>query len=117
MVKLKIGVQLDPIAPGGFLILQALKKVSTELNIDLTITSGTDGEHSGPHDPHKRGEAYDIRTHDFQDDVKGKVVFRLSEILGKSFYVFLEDRGTSNEHIHAQVAKYHIVSPSDILNA
>ena len=48
------------------MILAALKAASKTLNLDLTITSGTDGVHSGPGDVHHRGEAYDVRSHDFQ---------------------------------------------------
>ena len=106
MIKIKDGVKFDIIAPGGYLIIQALKQASRNLERDLVITSGTDGIHSGENDPHHRGEAYDIRTHDFPDnEVKNKLVYMLNMLLGHDFYAFLEDADGNNEHVHVQVAK------------
>jgi len=114
MIKLKEGVEFSVIAPGGFFILQALKKTSRNLDIDLTITSGTDGVHSGPDDPHYHGEAYDIRSHDIPDNKK-QVIYMLNMTLGNKFYAFLEDPDQSNEHIHVQVAKHEKFTISDLL--
>ncbi len=114
MIKVKDGVQFAVIAPGGFLILQKLKQVSRDIGIDLTITSGTDGEHSGPNDPHKRGEAYDIRSHDLIS--KSSIVYMLGLRLGPKFYAFLEDPDNSNEHIHVQVAKDKTFTIHDLLD-
>lgn len=111
VVRVKPGVQFTVIAPGGFAILAALEFASFTLDEDVTITSACDGEHSGPDDPHHRGEAYDIRTHDLmsaeqKQDLLEAVMDELngSKGIGK-FYGFIEDPGTSNEHIHIQVAK------------
>ena len=76
--------------------------------MDLTITSGTDAalEHSGPNDPHHRGEAYDIRTHDLTEQQKASVLSALMAVLGwDRFYAFIEAPDTENEHIHLQVKK------------
>lgn len=91
------------IAPGGFRLLAAIDATAQEIGHDLTITSGTDGEHSGPEDPHYRGEAYDVRTQDLPD--KQKALEILQAHIGPLFYAFIEDPGTPNEHIHCQVAK------------
>lgn len=106
VVNVKDGVQFSIIAPGGFRILYAIDRAAQYLNLPLVITSGTDGEHSGPNDPHHRGEAYDVRSHEFTPDQKQQV---LEEILGyldlDHFYGFLESPGTANEHFHFQVKK------------
>lgn len=106
VVRVKDGVLFTIIAPGGFRILEAVSKVARMVGVDLTITSACDGEHSGPNDPHHRGEAYDVRSHDLADDVKPVVLNALQALLPTNqFYVFLEAAGTDNEHFHAQVRK------------
>jgi hypothetical protein len=104
VLHVKDGVLFTKIAPGGFRILSAIDDTAQKLNVDLTITSACDGVHSGPNDPHHRGEAYDVRTHDI-DVTKAAVLFSIRGILGDAFFAFLEDEGTDNEHIHAQVKK------------
>jgi hypothetical protein len=105
VVRTKPGVEFSVIAPGGFVLLSAIEQAAMECRVDLTITSGTDGEHSGPNDPHHRGEAYDVRTHDFSEWVKAQIVSVIQRYAGPAFYVFLESPGTDNEHIHCQVSK------------
>ena len=105
VVRTKPGVLFTMIAPGGFRILSAIDQAAQELGWDLIITSAADGTHSGPNDPHHRGEAYDIRSHEFNAEEKDKVVSTLRRILGDRFYVFLESQGSDNEHIHAQVTR------------
>jgi hypothetical protein len=91
-------------------MLSALDMIARQTRHDLTITSGTDGQHSGPDDPHHKGNAFDVRTHDLPD----KQIFlnRLKLFLGEEkFYVFIEDPDEvthadpdhSNEHIHLQL--------------
>lgn len=104
VLRVKDGVQFTVIAPGGFAMLSALVAVTRIIDHDLIITSACDGEHSGPDDPHHRGEAYDVRTHDLPD--KGLALLTLQQQLNAyRFYSFLEDLGTDNEHIHVQVKK------------
>jgi hypothetical protein len=106
VVRVKDGVQFTKIMPAGFRLLEAISWVARKVGVDLTITSACDGEHSGPNDPHHRGEAYDIRTHDLAGDVKAVVLNAMQAQLGtEHFYAFLESPGTENEHIHAQVKK------------
>jgi len=102
MIHLKPGVTLDRIAPAGYVLLTALKESARQLGHDLTITSGDDGTHSGPLDPHKWGEAYDVRSHDLPVDIKARLVPLMMDILGESFYGVLESVGTSHEHFHFQ---------------
>jgi hypothetical protein len=116
MIKVKEGVEFTVIAPAGFLILQALKDASKYLMKDLTITSACDGNHSGPEDPHKKGEAYDIRSHDFDPSEKEYALDVIMRFLdGKQFYGFLESPGQPNEHWHIQRAKGTEFSIEDFL--
>lgn len=101
----KQNVLFSQIAPGGFRILSAIDQAAAKLDLDLIITSGTDGTHSGPNDPHHRGEAYDVRSHDFIPDQKDKVLAEILNILGTAFFGFLESPNTDNEHFHFQVKK------------
>lgn len=102
-VKVKSGVTFDVVAPAGFLILSALKATANALSLPLVITSGTDGTHSGTLDPHKTGEAYDVRSHDFDPHTKSVVLDAIMEELGRDhFYGSIEGAGTPNEHYHFQ---------------
>jgi hypothetical protein len=102
-VKVKPGVAFNVIGPAGYQILTALKETSRLLGVDLVITSGSDGLHSGPFDPHKTGEAYDVRSHDFDNDMKAKVLETMLFVLGPDrFYGVIEDAGGANEHYHFQ---------------
>jgi hypothetical protein len=106
VVRVKPGVEFTTIAPAGFRILAAIEISASMMLTDLTITSACDGEHSGPDDPHHRGEAYDVRSHDLPDGVKEKVLKTIMGILGfERFYGFIEAPGTDNEHFHIQVKK------------
>lgn len=111
VIRVKDGVAFTKIAPAGFHILAVLDNLVQALPFDVTITSACDGEHSGPKDPHHLGEAYDVRSHDLPNPVA--FLGRFKEALGPSFYAFLEDPGTTNEHIHAQRAKGTVYPPED----
>ena len=107
VIRVKDGVEFNKIAPAGFRILSAVDDIVKGLTFDVTVTSGTDGEHSGPTDPHHRGEAYDVRSHDFPDqETKEKFLSDVMNILGFGhFYGFIEAPGTESEHFHFQVRK------------
>ena len=106
MIKIKPGVKFDVIGPAGYMILDSLKHATKALKIDLTITSGTDGDHSGPTDPHKTGEAYDVRSNDLPHEKKFVVLYTILGHLEQGrFYGFLEGMGTSEEHMHFQKAR------------
>jgi hypothetical protein len=109
-VHVKAGVQFTRIAPAGFRILGALEQLARTIPLALTITSACDGVHSGPNDPHHRGEAYDVRSHDFDAVTKQQVVDRLRAELGPQFAVILEGPDTPNEHLHCQVRKFTVYS-------
>lgn len=116
MIKVKDGVAFTTIAPAGFAILAALKRASVALAVDLTITSACDGEHSGPTDPHKLGEAYDVRSHDLDPALRPQVLDAVMRELGfERFFGFLEAAGTSNEHFHFQRAKSTTFTIEDFL--
>ncbi len=106
VVRVKDGVEFTVIAPGGFRILAAIDLCASQFGSDLTITSACDGEHSGPNDPHHRGEAYDVRSHDFPNVTKVGILNGIMGALGwDRFFGFLESPGTENEHFHFQVKK------------
>lgn len=101
-VRCKNGVQFLVIAPGGFRILAAIEFAAGHIAYDLTITSACEGEHSGIDDPHHRGSAYDIRSHDLPD--KQLALDAIMSFLGDiRFHGFLEAPDTEGEHIHVQV--------------
>ncbi len=105
MLLIKDGVEFTPTF-GGFYILQAMKTISRMINLDLVITSGSDGVHSGPEDPHKLGKAYDFRSHNLDNLIKQQILANLNNLLGlERFYYFLESPGEANEHFHIQVKK------------
>lgn len=83
--------------------LKCCEWTAEEVGHVVTITHGTDGQHSGAIDPHLFGFAFDVRTH---DQINPHVTLGvLAQALGPEWYVFLEDAGTANEHLHAQVRK------------
>lgn len=105
-VIVKPGVLFTTLAPGGFEILAAITQTAKALSVDLVITSGTDGCHSGQTDPHHRGEAYDVRSQGFSPELKQAILNGVMAKLGfDRFYGFLESPGTDNEHFHFQVRK------------
>lgn len=105
VLLVKPGVEFTTIAPAGFRILASLDEVARFLHgYDLTITSACDGVHSGPDDPHHRGEAYDVRCNDAADPAL--LLQDIQGVVGTSqFYSFIEDPGTPNEHIHIQLRR------------
>lgn len=115
VLRFRSTVQLTVIAPGGAALLAAFVLAAKKLEQDFIVTSGTDGEHTGPLDPHKRGEAYDGHSKDFNNKVA--VIQLILQLADDScspfptsggwattyFFGWLEDAGTENEHFHFQV--------------
>lgn len=100
-------------------ILETLKEavmVMSKLGFDITITSGTDGAHSGPNDPHKRGEAFDIRSNTLTSTQKTLLLGFIQNALGSRFFAFLENPGDAAEHVHVQIAKGTTYSMTDYFN-
>lgn len=117
VLRVKLGVSFEyngkaAIAPGGFVLLAAFLGAAQSIGHDVTLTSACDGAHSGPDDPHHEGKAYDVRTHDVPD--KDLLLSEIGRRLDPAFFfVFLEDKGTANEHIHGQVRKGITYPPED----
>ena len=106
VVRVKPGVEFAVIAPAGFRILSAIDQVTAKCSQDITITSGSDGDHSGPSDPHHTGEAYDVRSQGMQPSDKTNFLADVMTVLGwDQFYGFLEAANTDNEHFHFQRKK------------
>jgi hypothetical protein len=106
VLRIKEGADISNPSPGGFRILSALDQVVAAWLKDATLTSGRDGEHSGPTDPHHNGSAYDVRSQDFNQVDKTQFLNDVMKILGfERFYGFLESPETPNEHFHFQVKK------------
>lgn len=114
----KAGCETHQIAPSGVRILAALDTVArTVLLHDLIITCGTDSH--GPDDPHSKGMAFDVRSHDLTPTQKTQclaaVMHELSEgmsdpVLPKDggfvthkFFGWLEHPSADNEHYHFQL--------------
>lgn len=133
-LRFKPGVQIDRLDVGGGLILAALARTAAHLSFDLDVTSVTDGIHSGPLDPHKKGKAVDVRSRTLSTAAKASVLSLVmgylaeftEQLQGKPrgsvtlvstsggfatplFFGFLEAPGTDNEHFHLQVRKGHEV--------
>jgi hypothetical protein len=124
VVRTKPGVLFTTIAPAGFRLLGAIERAARAVRCELTITSACDGAHSGPDDPHHRGEAYDVRSHDLPAGAKLLVLTEImracsadgagppqpvpgvaSSCATLSFFGFIEAAGTDNEHIHVQLRR------------
>lgn len=106
----------SPPTSAGIALLAAFWRVAQDLNRDLTITSGADGAHSGPADPHHLGNAFDVRSHDFLQSEKDSFVRQVLNYLGAVspqdggyvttfFFGWLEQAGTANEHFHFQLRR------------
>ena len=115
-ILVKSGVSFLP-TPALFRMLEVLKDTSLSVGVPLTITSGSDGDHSGPTDPHKTGEAIDVRSHDLTQEQKTAFLYYMRNGLGPLFYVFLESPGKPNEHFHCQRRKQTIYTMQEYLNA
>lgn len=120
-LRVKDGVAFAPIAPAGFRILGALERTARRLQLDLTITSGSDGHIAS--DPHALGEAFDVRTHDLTDDQKRLVLKQTmldlcddqnmmdtpmitsGGLATLNFFGWIEHPQQPNEHLHVQRRK------------
>jgi len=83
---------------------QRLVEGLTEID-EVVVTSANDSTH-GAGSRHYTNEALDFRTKNFPSrDFTRWFRRALEETLGPQFRVLLEDEGTPNEHLHAQVRK------------
>lgn len=120
-LRFKPGVKIDRLSIGGACIVAALLQTAAQLPFDLTLTSGNEGPHSGPDDPHPRGDALDVRSHDLADqalkqrvlalvmsalarfDHQSGIVATSGGLASAHFFGFLETPHAANEHFHIQV--------------
>jgi hypothetical protein len=124
IVQVKPGVRFTTIAPAGFAMLSAITRAAALCHADVMITSACDGSHSGPDDPHHRGEAYDLRTHGYPASVRDALLYHVLDLLRgageppatpvpgilrsfatSQFFGFIEDADAENEHLHVQIRK------------
>ena len=111
-------VKFATIAPAGFRILAAASELAKDWPEDIFITSGTDGIHSGPTDPHLRGSGYDFQTNKWPIETQQafvRAIVERAEGNGESavsvgggwgtthFWGFVEAFGTPNNHGHVQL--------------
>ena len=111
--------------PAGLRIICEAVNIAKDLPYNVGVTSGTDGQHSGPPDPHHRGEAIDFMTRNMPTmgdkyAFASAMIFRLVDgtsdtpfrVNGKDdsagwacarWFAFVEDPGLPNEHIHVQL--------------
>lgn len=128
-LRVKQGVEFTTISPALFRILAELERLARSMGTDLTITSASDGVHSGPNDPHKVGKAVDIRTKTLTTQQKTDLVQRLLTVLRDAddaitpvsigyatrlFYAQMEDVGGENEHLHCQLRQGRVYPPTPV---
>lgn len=131
------GVAFAVIAPAGFRLLAACEYVARLRGQVLVVTAGTNGQHAGPDDPHYRGCAYDLRSHDLPNLASKQALLQalMEDLLDDPreslepvdgglattlFWGWLEDAGTPNEHVHLQLRngrEYPVIAPSPTLAA
>lgn len=120
-VRLKSGVDTSRLAPAGVRILGALDATARRLKRDLIVTCGCEAHPPG--DPHTSGEAFDVRTHDFDDEFKRTLLRQvmlelqndddamdapIATSIGLStlhFYGQIENPNEPREHLHVQRRK------------
>lgn len=119
----KSTVILKP-SKAGARLLGALDTSARRLKYDLVVTCGAEGH--PPDDPHSRGDAFDVRTHDLREEDKlillREVMIELSDgdnVLDAPmpasgglgtlhFWGWIEHPNDVNEHLHVQVRKFTV---------
>jgi len=97
---LKKGVTLLGIKPElviGLMVADAVYRMNDE---ELTVTSITDGKHSRK-SRHYLGLAADLRTNNISELMTDVIALQIQQQLPE-FFVLLEHKNSSNEHIHIQ---------------
>lgn len=97
MLRVKTGV-----TPKHLIIAAAVANAASALELNVTITSGTDGRHMKG-SRHYSSEALDVRSKNFKDH-KAKLAFLTHVLarLGKGYQGFLEAVGKAEEHFHIE---------------
>ena len=102
-MKIKPGVLLDKLTPSMAVACVVVESVYRRGGYDATITSGSDGKHTGQPlkgdtvDPHYSGRALDFRISDVKSSELPDLVQALRTCLGDEFAVLQEDT-----HLHIQ---------------
>lgn len=115
-VWFKAGCETSIIAPSGVRILAAIHATAQLLGHDLVVTCGCDSHPAS--DPHSKGQAFDVRSHDLtaaqkqsvletmmaqlQDDPSDLPIAKDGGYVTKHFFGWLEHEGQENEHFHWQ---------------
>mgnify|MGYP001579234428 CR=1 FL=1 len=126
VLRARLSVRFDTIAPAGFRILAALDRATTVHQVSLMITSGTDSHSAGRH---PKGEAFDVSVADLSPRVIVDLYRWLTTKLGPLFTVLYEspfdptdaglrtivtvNKHASGPHIHAQPVKGTVFPPED----
>ncbi len=125
-VLFKSGVVTTGVAPAGVRILAAIDGLSQMLGRHLTVTSVSDGNRK-PDDPHKRGEAVDLRSGDLSEAQILASHRWLTKTLGHDFTVLYEvpvkpngvlasiayvNKSATAGHFHIQIRKGFGVWPT-----
>lgn len=121
IVTVKAGVSFAVIAPAGFRLLGAIERTARRLQMPLVITCACEAH--PPTDPHSHGEAFDVRTHDFDAATKLRLLRALMEdlvdeadptdgptttaggIATREFFGQVEHPDQPTEHLHVQRRK------------
>lgn len=115
-IRFKAGCATQTIAPSGVRILSALERCAQVLGHDLVITCGCDSH--PPDDPHSKGQAFDVRSHDLAPAQKQSLLNAMMQALSEGpadvvtpkdggyvtthFFGWLEHAGQDTEHFHFQ---------------
>jgi hypothetical protein len=104
MLRIKSGVAILGMVPQLTLAIAVLSEIYRRLNVDLVITAGSDGSHSGTSE-HYAGRAMDFRVNNLPEGTDiDAIVKEAQDALGPDFYFQKEA-----DHIHAH---YRPIKPS-----
>ncbi len=90
VVTWKPGARWDTPTSAGTRILGVLDRAASVCRTNLEVASGTDGAHSGPDDPHKRGLAFDVSVANLSTLLIVQLKTYLEQVLGPAFTVLFE---------------------------
>lgn len=104
----KAGVDLNGLAPEGYVILGAVERASRTFNVDLVVTSANrpldaDSQHS-------KGKAIDVRTSNLTSAQILSMFYWLAAELGPGFTVLYEVPNLTN--VPAELRAIAFVNPS-----
>jgi hypothetical protein len=101
-LKSKAGVEFGGFTRELLTILQACLDCAILLDLNLTITSGSDGTHMKG-SRHYTHQAIDLRSKNLTEAQKSKLGSLLRAKLGPRYLVLLEAKGKPNEHFHIEL--------------